>query len=104
MFRLEKETQPGMLSVTTVSWPCRSYNHVYVHIDGHLEPGLHPRISEDFFEMNVFFFGYFDPINMYFDNEKKNYFWDDLSDISAKTASRPRIPRPRQHYLPGNTR
>ena len=36
--------------------------------------------------LNKIIFGYFDPVNIFFDN-KINNFWGDVSDISAKRAS-----------------
>ena len=39
-----------------------------------------------FSKLNYFIFGYFDPTNIFFDNEK-NILRGDLSGISAKTAT-----------------
>ena len=42
--------------------------------------------SDVFFNVFFFFFGYFDPVHIYFDIIN-TYFWGDLSDISAETAT-----------------
>ena len=44
------------------------------------------RGSEVFFKIIFFFFGYLNPVNIFFDN-KIIIFRGDLSDISAKTAT-----------------
>ena len=47
----------------------------------------HVRASGFFFsKLHWFFYGYFDPINIFFDNIFY-FFWGDLSYISAKTAT-----------------